>query len=207
MALDLAELVAPPHTAIVTSEVQRGVVGDSSALPELAAAARARGMIENVAELVRAARTAGVRVVHGTAFHRGDRLGGNANARLFAAMKRSSVGMLQGSPATEVVPEIGVEQSDIVLPRLHGLGPMAGTELDPVLRNMGVTTVVVVGVSVNIAIQNLAFDAVNNGYQVVIPRDAVAGVPVEYADAVLDNTLSLVATLTTTADVVRTWKQ
>jgi nicotinamidase-related amidase len=115
--------------------------------------------------------------------------------------------MLQGSPATEVVPEIGVEQSDIVLPRLHGLGPMAGTELDPVLRNMGVTTVVVVGVSVNIAIQNLAFDAVNNGYQVVIPRDAVAGVPVEYADAVLDNTLSLVATLTTTADVVRTWKQ
>jgi biuret amidohydrolase len=207
MALDLAELVAPPHTAIVTSEVQRGVVGDSSALPELAAAARARGMIENVAELVRAARTAGVRVVHGTAFHRGDGLGGNANARLFAAMKRSSVGMLQGSPATEVVPEIGVERSDIVLPRLHGLGPMAGTELDPVLRNMGVTTVVVVGVSVNIAIQNLAFDAVNNGYPVVIPRDAVAGVPVEYADAVLDNTLSLVATLTTTADVVRTWKQ
>jgi nicotinamidase-related amidase len=207
MALDLAELVAPPHTAIVTSEVQRGVVGDSSALPELAAAARARGMIENVAELVRAARTAGVRVVHGTAFHRGDGLGGNANARLFAAMKRSSVGMLQGSPATEVVPEIGVERSDIVLPRLHGLGPMAGTELDPVLRNMGVTTVVVVGVSVNIAIQNLTFDAVNNGYQVVIPRDAVAGVPLEYADAVLDNTLSLVATLTTTADVVRTWKQ
>src|SRR5436305_8443200 len=207
MALDLAELVAPPHTAIVTSEVQRGVVGDSSALPELAAAARACGMIENVAELVRAARTAGVRVVHGTAFHRGDGLGGNTNARLFAAMKRSSVGMLQGSPATEVVPEIGVERSDIVLPRLHGLGPMAGTELEPVLRNMGVTTIVAVGVSVNVAIQNLAFDAVNNGYQVVIPRDAVAGVPAAYADAVLDNTLSLVATLTTTADVVRIWKQ
>jgi nicotinamidase-related amidase len=84
---------------------------------------------------------------------------------------------------------------------------MAGTELDPVLRNMGVSTVVIVGVSVNIAVQNLAFDAVNNGYQVVIPRDAVAGVPAEYADAVLDNTLSLVATLTTAADLVRIWKQ
>lgn len=207
MALDLAELVAPPHTAVVTSEVQRGVIGDSSALPELAAAARDAGLIPNVAELVRAARAAGVRVVHGTAFHRGDRLGGNTNARLFGAMKRSPGGMLEGTPATEVVPEIGVEPSDVVLPRLHGLGPMAGTELDPVLRNMGVSTIVAVGVSVNVAIQNLAFDAVNNGYQVVIPRDAVAGVPAAYADAVLDNTLSLVATLTTTADVVRIWKQ
>jgi nicotinamidase-related amidase len=206
VALDLAELVAPPHTAVVTSEVQRGVIGDSSALHELAAAARHVKLIPNVAKLVRAARKAGVRVVHGTAFHRGDGLGGNTNARLFGAMRRSTVTMLEGSPATEVVPEIGVERTDIVLPRVHGLGPMGGTELDPVLRNMGVTTVIVVGVSVNIAIQNLAFDAVNNGYQVVIPRDAVAGVPVEYADAVLDNTLSLVATLTTTADIVRIWK-
>src|SRR5947209_14017020 len=207
MPLDLAELVAPEHTAVVTSEVQRGVIGDSSALPELAAAARAVGLIDNVAELVRSARAARARVVHATAYHRGDRLGGNSNARLFAAMRRSTVGMLEGTPATEVVPEIGVEPSDIVLARVHGLGPMGGTELDPVLRNMNVSTIVAVGVSVNVAIQNLAFDAVNNGYQVVIPRDAVAGVSAEYADAVLENTLSLLATITTTADVVRIWKQ
>jgi nicotinamidase-related amidase len=110
-------------------------------------------------------------------------MGGNKNARLFAAMNRSeSVGMLEGSPAAEIIPEVGQEPSDIVLPRLHGLNPMAGTELDPVLRNMGVSTVVIVGVSVNIAVSNLAFDAVNNGYQVVIPRDAVAGVPADYDD-------------------------
>jgi nicotinamidase-related amidase len=205
--LDLAELVAPAHTAVVTSEVQRGVIGDCSALPELAAAARASGAIAAMADVVKAARAAGVRVVHGTAHHRGDGLGGNTNARLFAAMRRSSVAIHEGTPAVEIIPEIGIDRSDLVLPRLHGLGPMAGTELDPVLRNMGVSTVVVVGVSVNIAVQNLAFDAVNNGYQVVIPRDAVAGVPADYADAVLDNTLSLVATLTTAADLVRIWKQ
>jgi biuret amidohydrolase len=206
MPLDLAELVAPAHTAVVTSEVQRGVVGDCSALPELAAAARDSGAISCIADVVKAARAAGVRVVHGTAHHRGDRLGGNTNARLFAAMRRSSVGMLEGTPASEIVPEVGLEQSDLVLPRLHGLGPMAGTELDPVLRNMGISTIIVVGVSVNIAIQNLAFDAVNLGYQVVIPRDAVAGVPADYARAVLDNTLSLVATLTSAADLVQIWK-
>jgi biuret amidohydrolase len=206
MPLDLAELVAPGHTAVVTSEVQRGVVGDCSALPELAEAARSSGAITCIADVVTAARAAGVRVVHGTAHHRGDRLGGNTNARLFAAMRRSNVGLLEGTPAAEIIPEVGVERSDLVLPRLHGLGPMAGTELDPVLRNMGVSTVVVVGVSVNIAVQNLTFDAVNLGYQVVIPRDAVAGVPADYAEAVLENTLSLVATLTTAADLVQAWK-
>ena len=207
MAVDLAELVAPAHTAVVTSEVQRGVIGDSSALPELAAEARDSGAIDNMAKVVKAARRAGVRVVHGTANFRGDRQGSNTNARLFTAMGRSRVGMLEGTPATEIIPEIGLERADVVLPRLHGLNPMAGTELDPVLRNMGISTVVVVGVSVNIAVQNLSFDAVNLGYQVVIPRDAVAGIPSDYADAVLENTLSLVATLTSAADLVRLWKQ
>lgn len=207
MPLDLADLVAPAHTAVVTSETQQGVIGDSSALPALATAVREAGALAKMAEVVKAARAAGARVVHGTAQFRGDRQGANANARLFAVTKKSGVSMLEGSPATEVLPEIGVEPSDIVMPRLHGLNPMAGTELDPVLRNLGVSTIVIVGVSVNIAVQNLAFDAVNNGYQVVIPRDAVVGVPAEYAEAILDNTLSLVATLTTTADLVRVWKQ
>ena len=207
MPLDLADLIAPAHSAVITSETQQGVIGDSSALPALAAAVREAGALARMADVVKAARAAGARVVHGTAEFRGDRQGANTNARLFAVTKKSGVSMLEGSPATEVVPEIGVEQSDIVLPRLHGLNPMAGTELDPVLRNMGVSTIVIVGVSVNIAVQNLAFDAVNNGYQVVIPRDAVVGVPAQYAEAILDNTLSLVATLTTSADLVRVWKQ
>ena len=73
-------------------------------------------------------------------------------------------------------------ESDLVLPRLHGLSPFQGTELDFVLRNLGVRTIVGVGVSVNVAIKNLAFDAVNAGYQVVIPRDAVAGLPRSYVE-------------------------
>ncbi len=61
------------------------------------------------------------------------------------------------------------------------------------------------GVSVNIGLTNLVMDAVNLGYQVVVPRDAVAGLPQDYADAVIDNTLALLATLTTTDDLVAIW--
>ena len=83
---------------------------------------------------------------------------------------------------------------------------MTGTQLDPMLRNLGVTTIVGVGVSVNIGMTNFVFDAVNRGYQFVMPTDAVAGVPDDYAAAVVANTLALVATLTTTDAVLGAWR-
>lgn len=83
---------------------------------------------------------------------------------------------------------------------------MTGTDLDSVLRNMNIKTIVGVGVSVNIAIQNFAMDAVNRSYQFVLPRDAVSGYPREYAESIIDNTLSLLATVTTTDAVIDAWK-
>jgi nicotinamidase-related amidase len=106
----------------------------------------------------------------------------------------------------EVPAAIGVDDRDLVLPRLHGLSPMTGTSVDPVLRNLGRTTIVATGVSVNVAIMGLAFEAVNLGYQLVLPRDAVAGVDDRYVDAVFEHTFSLVATVTTTAALLDAWR-
>lgn len=205
MAIDLAALVDPAHTVLVTQECQKGVIGERAALPQLAEIARPT-MIPNAARLAAAARAVGVPVVHCVAARRADGKGSNHNARLFHGMLKTPVPLLPGSEAVEVVDEIGVDERDVVLTRLHGLGPMGGTDLDAVLRNLGATTVVGVGVSVNVGMLDFAMDAVNAGYQMVLPRDAVAGIPVEYAEAVLDNTLSLIATLPSTDDVLAVWE-
>lgn len=202
-APSLAELVAPGSTAIITSEVQNGVVGERSALPELAAVAAP--MIDRLGALCSAARQAGVPVIHATASRRADGAGSNANARLFLAVRKSPVALLPGSVESQVVPALGPEPEDLVLNRLHGLNPMAGTDLDPILRNLGVTTVIVTGVSVNVAVTNLVMDAINHGYQVVLPRDGVCGLPAAYADAVIDNTLALLATVTTCDAISAAW--
>jgi len=203
MPIDLIALVNPSHTAVVTSEIQRGVIGDYSALPELAK--QGREIIPQVARLVEAARVAGTQVIHCIAERRADNKGMNKNARLFGYMAKAEPRLLPGSPATEIVPEVKLHESDVVLSRLHGLSPFSGTELDFVLRNLGVTTVVAAGVSVNVAITNLTFDAVNAGYQVVLPIDAVAGTPRSYVEQVFEYTLRNVATLVTTDDLVRIW--
>jgi nicotinamidase-related amidase len=204
MKPQLADQVDPAHTAIVTQEVQGAVMGPNAGLAVLAAEAR-REALPNIARLLPVARAAGVRVVHCTVQRRPDGLGSNHNARLFAGGAKG-VDITPGSEGATLLPEVGPEPSDLVLSRWHGLGPMGGTDLDPILRNLGVTTIVAVGVSLNVAIPNLVMDAVNNGYRVVLPRDAVAGFPAEYGTAVIEYSLSLLATVTTTDELLAAWQ-
>jgi biuret amidohydrolase len=204
MKIDLAELAAPEHTAIVTQECQGAVVGPNAGLAVLAEEAR-REALPNIERLLPAARGAGVKVVHCLVQGRADGLGGNHNAKIFAI--GGGVDITPGTPGAELLPELGPAPSDLVLRRWHGIGPMGGTDLDAVLRNLGVTTIVAVGVSVNLAITNLCMDAVNKAYRVVVPRNAVAGIPTDYANTIIDNMLSLLATITTTDDLLEVWKQ
>lgn len=203
MKVDLADLVAPGHTAIVTQECQGAVVGPDAGLKALAEEAR-REAVPNIERLLPVGRDAGVKVVHCLVQRRPDGLGGNHNAKIFAI--GGDVAIEPGTPGAELLPELGPAPSDIVLRRSHGIGPMGGTDLDPTLRNLGVSTIVAVGVSVNVAITNLVMDAVNLAYRVVVPRDAVAGIPTDYANVVIDNTMSLLATITTTDELIEAWK-
>ena len=206
MPLDLDALLSPKNCALVTQECQKGVCGPLSGLPALAEAAQG-GMIQNVAELTRVGREAGVSILHCIAVRRPDGRGANTNARLFQYMGKVAHPLFEGSEATELMDEIPVAGSDLIVPRLHGLSPFQGTELDSLLRNMGVRTVVGVGVSVNVAITNLAFDAVNAAYQVVLPRDAVAGFPADYVDQVFEHTLGGITTVVDTATVLDVWRR
>lgn len=203
MSERLAQLVAPGHTAIVTQELQGAVVGPNAGLAALAEEAR-REALPNIARLLPVARAAGVPVVHCLVQRRADGLGSNHNAKLFA-IGRHSIAMEPGSEGATLLPEFGPEPTDLVLRRFHGLGPMGGTDLDAVLRNIGVRTIVAVGVSLNVAIPNLVMDAVNAAYEVVLPRDAVAGIPTDYGQAIIDNTLALLSTVTTIDALIEAW--
>jgi biuret amidohydrolase len=204
MRIALPELVAPGHTAVVTQECQGAIVGPDAGLGALAAEAR-REALPAIARLLPVARACEVSVVHCVVQRRPDRRGSNHNAKLFSV--GAGVDITPDGPGTQLVPELDAQPSDLVLRRWHGIGPMGGTDLDAILRNLGVTTIVAVGVSVNVAIPNLVMDAVNAAYRVVIPRDGVAGIPADYATAVIDNTLSLLATITTTDELIEAWRR
>ncbi len=205
MALDLNELLDPQHTAVLTMELQRGVVGDLAAMPHLRDAVTSDETIPHTAHLVGAARAVGARVVHCTAVFREDRAGSPANYPFAAAARKKPVALRVGSPEAAVVPELGPEPSDLESSRMHGMSPFAGTSLDVTLRAEGIRTIVATGVSVNVGIFGLVIEAVNHGYRVVIATDCVTGMPAEYAEAVLKNSLTLLATLRTSREILDVW--
>ena len=105
-----------------------------------------------------------------------------------------------------MVDALAPREGDWQVNRFHGVTPFHSGELDQLLRNLGVKTVVATGVSVNIGITGMTIEAVNAGYQVVIPKQAVTGTPDDYVEAVFANTLRLLATIASVDDVVAAWQ-
>ena len=202
---NLREVAAPGRCAVLVMELQRGVVGDLASMPALANAVQEAGVITATARLLAAARVAGVRVIHCHAAFRRDRAGTPRNVPLVNSLLRNPEHMLVGEPTVESVPELGPDPRDIVSQRFHGMSPFAATELDAFLRAEGATTVIATGVSLNVGIIGLTIEALNHGYHVVIPRDCVAGYPAEYGEAVLANSLSRIAHVTTSEELVASW--
>src|SRR5262252_3820878 len=95
--------------AVVTNECQRGAIGDLALWPALVDAARP--MLPTLSRLLRAAREHGTPVAHCLAERRADLLGANTNAPLFGVANRSG-GLRVGTPAVELVPELGPEPTD-----------------------------------------------------------------------------------------------
>ncbi len=187
-----------PGVAVVTNECQRGSIGDLALWPALREAAAP--IVPVIARVLDGARAANVPVIHCLACKRDDLRGSNDNAPLFSAARRAR-GLRIGTPAVDIVPELGPADSDILVWKLPGLSPFPTTGLDPILRNLGADTILLCGVSLNVAIPSIAFDAVNRGYRVVVVSDAVAGTPPEYGAMMLQHTLSLVARIVPSGDV------
>ena len=196
--------VEPGTTAVLIIECQNGVVGSQSALPALAEAAGS--ILPVIGRLAEGARQAGARVVHLTYVPAAGNRSSNRKPRLFGRILGHMDDWTANSTEVAVVDEIGVAPGDLVLPRHQGLSPTHGTETFKIMRNLGVSTLVLAGVSTNIAIPVVAVEAVDEGFDVVIPSDAVTGTPIEHSRSMLKNTLSFVATLTTVDDLLGAWR-
>ena len=205
MPVDLKELLDPRRCALLLMECQEGVIGSGARMGALGEAVARHGTVEHIGRVLAAARAARVPVFYLTVSRRADSGGATANC-LLLALGRKGTPLVPGSPQQAVVQPLAPQEGDYIVNRFHGVTPFHATELDQLLRNLGVRTVVATGVSVNVGITGLTIDAVNCGYQVVIPREAVAGTPDAYVESVFEHTLRLLATVTTVDQVVQAWQ-
>jgi gluconolactonase len=89
-------------------------------------------------------------------------------------------------------------EDELVLDRVR-MSAFSGTSLDVMLRNLGVTDVVVVGVWTNMAVEHTVRDAADLGYRATVVSDATSTINDDWQRAALG--YALTNTVTVTASV------
>jgi nicotinamidase-related amidase len=194
-------LDAPESAALVISECQNGMTNPEYATNKpLAEQVTSRGMIPAIAKLADGLRQLGVPIVHMTVAAYPGHRGWTANSVLTGVFRKRPLTV--GSPAVAINPGLTPHPDDFVITRHRGLTSFHGTELEYLLRNMGVKTVIMAGVSTNIAVSGSCLEAVNRGFQVVVPEDCTSGATAETHAFMIENIIPLLATVTASATIL-----
>jgi len=178
MPRDLTPHLDPATTALVTLEVQEKLLlPEQAMIPGLAAHAQEIGLIDRLGVLYDAARRVGVRIFYVT------------NPPGHGA----------------IVDALAPHPADVSLTRSVGMPGFYAPPLDAYLRTRGVKTVIVTGVSANIAVNGTSIEAMNRGYRVIVPSDCVAGDPPSYVEQMLRFTLRNVALVAPVQGILDHW--
>ncbi|MFX1469127.1 MAG: cysteine hydrolase family protein [Promethearchaeota archaeon] len=76
-------------------------------------------------------------------------------------------------PTADLIPELKPEEDDVVILKTTN-GTFNSTDLEHYLRNLGINTVIIVGVVTNVCVENTARTAFDLGFNVYVIDDACA---------------------------------
>jgi len=202
----------PLKTAIVSIDMHRGHLDDSPECP--CPAPRARDIVKPIDAFHDSARALGIPVIHVRSLLR---RGGEDDVRgISSAWRRtfplyvgdipnSAAHAIEGSPWTEFVTRVG--PNDLIVETKKRLSAFYPTDLDFLLRNMRVETIVLNGGFTDCCILNTAFDAGNHNYRVIVARDLVRGTDDNLENAALAMVSLHIGLVADGADILSEWKR
>ena len=207
-----ADYLAPKSTAVISIDMHRGHLDPSPDCP--CPAPRARELIAPLDAFHDSARALGVRMVHVKSVLRAG--GEDDTGGIPAAWRRTfplHVGDIPGAPQhalegsrwTELMTK--VEPTDMLVATKRRLSAFYPTDLDFLLRNQRIETVVLDGGFTDCCVLNTAFDANNHNYRVIVLRDLVRGTD-EYLEAAALSMVSLhLGLVMESADLLAEWQR
>ena len=157
------------RATLLVIDVQNGTCGpkEAEARPEFYKAAALR-VIPNIAALLKSFRNAGLEVIYTVI----EDLTADGRDRSLD-YKLSNLGFPKGSHEAQVVSELAPLPDEIVLPKTSS-SVFNSTNIDYLLRNMGIEDVFVVGYCTDQCIDHAVKDGADRGYYMTCVHDACA---------------------------------
>jgi nicotinamidase-related amidase len=177
--LDAPDWLLPGAMALLLVDLQQGTCGDAQPRSRPAFDQHFRSAtLPRAQRALALARRAHLEVLHTVIAN----LTADGRDRS-ADYKRCAMGFPPGSRATEVIPELMPAADELVLAKSSS-SPFSSTTLDYLLRNIGIRTLVVIGLLTDQCIDHTVKDAADRGYRVVCLTDACqAETPERHAQA------------------------
>lgn len=122
-----------------------------------------------MASTIAAARASSIKVIYVTISFRPGHPEVNPSNPVFSAAAQSNA-FVAGSPETEVHPSIAPIEGDIIVVKKR-VSAFAGSDLEVVLRGLGVQTLVLAGMSTSGAVLSTVCEAVDKDFKLVVLRD------------------------------------
>ncbi|MFT4268516.1 MAG: isochorismatase family cysteine hydrolase [Xenophilus sp.] len=206
-----ADYLDPSRTAVLSIDMHRGHLDDSPDCP--CPAPRARDVVAPIDAFHDRVRALGGRIVHVKSVLREG--GADDLAGIPAAWRRTfplHVGpipnadahAIEGSRWTEWVTR--VEPGDLKVENKRRLSAFYPTDLDFLLRNQRIETVVLNGGFTDCCVLNTAFDANNHNYRVIVLRDLVRGTDEHLEAAALAMVSLHLGLVLDSADLLAHWR-
>jgi ureidoacrylate peracid hydrolase len=170
----------PQQTALVLIEFQNDFTTPGGTLHEAVKPVMdSNGMLANTVETVKQARALGVRILHTPISFTDDYH--EINPTPYGILKGvvDSRSFRKGSWGAEIVDVLKPEPGDIVVEGKRGLCGFASTNLDFILRSLGITDVALGGFLTNCCVESTMRTAYEKGYQVVTLTDCTATLSAE----------------------------
>ena len=194
----------PATTAVVLIEYQNEFTSDGGALHGAVAEVMDKtNMLANTKEVVAAARAAGATIMHAPiTFAAGyNELSKHPYGILKGVVDGSA--FVKGSWGAAIVDELTPQEGDIVIEGKRGLDTFASTNLDFILRNKGITTIVLGGFLTNCCVESTMRTGYENGYQVITLTDCTAATSVPEHENAISYDYPMFSKPMTAADVIQ----
>ena len=107
-----------------------------------------------------------------------------------------------GSKEAEILDELAPLPGEVVVDK-HTSGVFNSTNIDSILRNMGIDTLIMTGVVTYGCVETSTRDAMDRNYKVLLVEDACAGWSQEAHDAAIRNLHRNFAVVRTTAEILK----
>jgi ureidoacrylate peracid hydrolase len=162
-------------TALVVIDMQNDFVHAGAPYESSAA----REMIDNLNRLIAACREVGIPVIFTAHAHRAD--GSDLGAvRHIHPLTAEGHALKAGTPGVQLYPKVDVAETDFVIEKRR-YSAFYATDLELLLRNLGVDTLVIAGVATNVCCESTTRDAYFRDFKVIFLEDGNGTIPL--ADA------------------------